>query len=81
MVSTPRRIGFLHICWQVIKADIRASTKAMNTNVDNSADSIYAKIGSIAPDFKLTATNGQEIALSDFRGKRNVVLFFIREFI
>jgi peroxiredoxin len=53
----------------------------MNTNPDDSVDSIYAKIGSIAPDFKLKATNGQAIALSDFRGKNNVVLFFVREFI
>jgi peroxiredoxin len=53
----------------------------METGFDNSADSIDAKIGSIAPDFKLKATNGQEIALSDFRGKSNVVLFFIREFV
>ncbi|MFN8413238.1 MAG: peroxiredoxin family protein [Anaerolineales bacterium] len=42
-------------------------------------DSIDAKIGSFAPDFKLLATNGQEITLSEFRGKRNVILFFIRE--
>lgn len=42
-------------------------------------ESIDAKIGSFAPDFKLQATNGQEIALSDFRGKTNVILFFIRE--
>ena len=42
-------------------------------------DSIDAKIGSLAPDFKLHATNGQEIALSDFRGKKNVIVFFIRE--
>ncbi len=48
---------------------------------DHSADTIDAKIGSVAPDFKLKATNGQEIALSDFRGQRNVILFFIREFI
>jgi len=51
----------------------------MNTNFDASADTIDAKIGSIAPDFKLMATNGQAIALSDFRGKKNVILFFIRE--
>jgi peroxiredoxin len=43
-------------------------------------DSIEAKIGSFAPDFKLLATNGVEIALSDFRGKNNVILFFVREF-
>ncbi len=42
-------------------------------------DTIEAKIGSLAPDFKLIATNGQEIALSDFRGKSNVIVFFIRE--
>ena len=53
----------------------------MNKNFEDSADTIDAKIGSIAPDFKLKATNGQEIALSDFHGKRNVVLFFIREYI
>lgn len=42
-------------------------------------DTIEAKIGSLAPDFKLLATNGQEIALTDFRGKQNVIVFFIRE--
>lgn len=42
-------------------------------------ESIDAKIGSLAPNFKLPATNGQEIALSDFRGKSNVIVFFIRE--
>ncbi len=44
-------------------------------------DTIEAKIGSHAPDFRLPSTNGSEIALSDFRGKKNVVLFFVREFI
>lgn len=45
-----------------------------------SLHSIEAKIGSLAPDFKLPATNGQEIALTDFRGKANVIVFFIREY-
>ncbi len=53
----------------------------MTTNFDTSVDTIDAKIGSVAPNFKLKATNGQEIALSDFRGKNNVILFFIREYI
>ncbi len=43
-------------------------------------DSNDAKIGSHAPEFRLQSTNGSEIALSDFRGKKNVVLFFVREF-
>jgi peroxiredoxin len=42
-------------------------------------ESIEAKIGSLAPDFHLLATNGQEISLSQFRGKSNVIMFFIRE--
>jgi peroxiredoxin len=44
-----------------------------------STDSIEAKIGSLAPDFSLLATNGQKISLTDFRGKANVIVFFIRE--
>lgn len=42
-------------------------------------DTIETKIGSLAPTFSLLATNGQEVSLSDFRGKTNVILFFIRE--
>ncbi|MBX4372969.1 peroxiredoxin, partial [Mycobacterium tuberculosis] len=33
------------------------------------------KTGSKAPDFKLPASNGEEVALTDFKGK-NVVLYF-----
>ena len=44
-----------------------------------SLESIEAKIGSIAPDFRLQATDGRIFSLSDFRGKTNVILFFIRE--
>jgi cytochrome oxidase Cu insertion factor (SCO1/SenC/PrrC family) len=38
-------------------------------------------IGSPAPDFTLTGGAGNRISLSDHRGKTNVVLFFIREFV
>lgn len=33
-------------------------------------------VGDTAPDFRLPALRGGEVALSDFRGKKNVVLFF-----
>ena len=36
-----------------------------------------AKIGEMAPDFTLQSTTGKDITLSDYRGKRNVVLAFI----
>jgi peroxiredoxin (alkyl hydroperoxide reductase subunit C) len=34
------------------------------------------KIGDIAPDFKLPAQNGKKIQLSDYKGKKNVMLAF-----
>ncbi len=34
------------------------------------------KVGDPAPDFALTDTDGQTVRLSDFRGKKNVVLAF-----
>ncbi len=37
-------------------------------------------VGSPAPDFRLSASDGREVGLADFRTKSNVYLFFIREF-
>jgi cytochrome oxidase Cu insertion factor (SCO1/SenC/PrrC family) len=34
------------------------------------------KVGDAAPDFALTDTEGQTVRLSDYRGKKNVVLAF-----
>jgi cytochrome oxidase Cu insertion factor (SCO1/SenC/PrrC family) len=36
------------------------------------------KIGQAAPDFTLEDMTGKRISLSDFRGKKNVVLVFYR---
>lgn len=36
------------------------------------------KIGQPAPDFSLEDVNGNTMTLSDFRGKKNVVLVFYR---
>lgn len=36
----------------------------------------HPEVGGPAPEFKLPATTGNEIALSDFRGRSDVVLYF-----
>ncbi|WP_237065090.1 thioredoxin-dependent thiol peroxidase [Microbulbifer guangxiensis] len=36
----------------------------------------FPKIGNIAPAFTLKNQNGEKVALKDFRGKKNVVLYF-----
>ncbi len=36
----------------------------------------HLKVGDDAPDFTLTDTTGKPVKLSDFKGKKNVVLAF-----
>lgn len=38
--------------------------------------STHLKVGDVAPDFVLNDTGGKEVKLSDFKGKKNVVLAF-----
>lgn len=64
-----------------------SSTSANTTNTSNdarvraadqppAAPQTQLKVGDTAPDFTLTDTEGQPVKLSDFRGKKNVVLAF-----
>ncbi len=38
------------------------------------------RIGSPAPDFTLESNAGEEVTLSNYRGRKAVVLYFMREF-
>ena len=38
------------------------------------------RVGSLAPDFTLESDSGAQVALSDYRGRRNVLVYFMREF-
>ena len=33
-------------------------------------------VGQVAPDFDVVASDGRRLALADFKGKKNVVLYF-----
>ncbi len=73
-------IGMLSI---VITAPVIAASAAYKDNIYNPGklkpiDSILkVKIGEPAPDFTLPAVSGEKITLSQFRGKKNVVLSFV----
>lgn len=58
----------------------RAGANAANTAGaapgQPSAPQTQLKVGDRAPDFELTDTEGQKVRLSDYRGKKNVVLAF-----
>ena len=42
----------------------------------NAGDVMALKVGDKAPDFSLPSTTGEKISLSEYRGKKPVVLFF-----
>lgn len=53
------------------------SDKAASAPVQQLVAKTHLKAGDLAPDFTLRGTGGREpVKLSDFRGKKNVVLAF-----
>ena len=50
--------------------------RTVTAEASPSAPQTQLKVGDTAPDFTLNDTEGQPVKLSDFRGKKNVVLAF-----
>jgi len=60
-------IAFLITCVITVAAFAQAPPKTPTTHL---------KVGDMAPEFSLTDTGGKPVKLSDFRGKKSVVLAF-----
>lgn len=53
-------------------------TAAKETSNSSATDVNRVKVGQPPPDFTLEDAEGKNISLSDYRGKKNVVLVFYR---
>lgn len=58
------------------QANSSGGAQANSASQQPAAPQTQLKVGDTAPDFALTDTEGQTVKLSDFRGKKNVVLAF-----
>jgi cytochrome oxidase Cu insertion factor (SCO1/SenC/PrrC family) len=83
-VIAPLVIG-LSLCGLTCQKSGPSPTNETSANAANAAQAgaqqpaapqTQLKVGDAAPDFALTDTEGQTVRLSDFRGKKNVVLAF-----
>ena len=55
-----------------------AQTAAKEGTHSSATDVNRIKVGQPAPDFTLEDVDGKNISLSDYRGKKNIVLVFYR---
>ena len=75
--------GILVFCLFFMGSGVLAESEELKKNIYNPGnlkprDSILkVKAGQPAPDFTLPAVSGKKIALSDYRGQRNVVISFV----
>ena len=70
-----RRAWILILFISVCAASVVAQ-QATTTTQQPAPPKTHLKVGQEAPDFTLTDTAGKEVKLSDFKGKKNVVLAF-----
>ena len=70
-----RRAWILFLLISVSAASVLAQ-QTTTTTQQPAPPKTHLQVGQPAPDFTLTDTAGKEVKLSDFKGKKNVVLAF-----
>ena len=61
---------------QPTPSPVQSSADKPATAAQPAPPKTHLKVGQPAPDFTLTDTEGKQVNLHDFKGKRNVVLAF-----
>jgi len=70
------RLAQLAILILVLVFSVQGQDKTSTTAPQPAPPKTHLKVGQQAPDFTLTDTAGKPVKLSDFKGKKNVVLAF-----
>ena len=76
-------IGIFGLCLFFVVGVVLAESQELPNNIYNPGklkprdSKLKVKAGQPAPDFTLPAVSGKKISLSDYRGKRNVVISFV----
>ncbi len=68
-------MGVLAGAWVLSRPDVLGPVAGRDLPAEDTA---RVRLGEIAPDFRLPSFNGDIVALSDFRGDKEVVLVFYR---
>jgi cytochrome oxidase Cu insertion factor (SCO1/SenC/PrrC family) len=76
MLNRSASLLLLLVTFTVSAVAQQTTTPAPSPAAQPAPPKTHLKVGQPAPEFALTDTEGKEVKLSDFKGKKNVVLAF-----